>query len=148
MIENSYVMVKPEFADIPEVIAEVKKRLQSAGMKIVEEQFVNYAIEDARQHYSSYVNESWYPPLEAYITGGKAYGMVVQGENAISTIRALTGATKNPAPGTIRYDIPTALGLEIRVRENVIHSSDSPEAAKKESDIFRNICSKNNSPEL
>ena len=74
--------------------------------------------------------------------------MVVQGENAITTIRALTGATKNPAPGTIRYDIPTALGLEIRVRENVIHSSDSPEAAQKESDIFRSICAKNISAQL
>ena len=142
MIEQSYVMVKPEFADIPEAIAEVKKRILATGMEIVEEQFINYTAEDARRHYSDYIEKDWYAPLEEYITGSKAYGMVIQGENAISVVRSITGATKNPAPGSIRYDIPTSLGLEIRVTQNVIHSSDAPETAAKEIKIFRDICAR------
>ena len=65
--------------------------------------------------------------------------MKVQGENAIAVIRALAGSTKNPEPGTIRYDIPKTLGLERRITENVVHSSDSPESAKLELAIFEQL---------
>ena len=37
MIQQSYVMVKPEFANDPRVIKEVKRRLENAGIKILEE---------------------------------------------------------------------------------------------------------------
>lgn len=42
MIEQSYVMVKPEFANNKQVIAEVKKRIQAKGLKIIEESYINY----------------------------------------------------------------------------------------------------------
>ena len=140
MKEKSYVMVKPEFADNPEVVATVVKRLSDEGLEVNNGTYIHYTVEDARAHYAEHIGKEFYPPLEAYITGGVAYGMIVEGENAIARIRALAGATKNPAPGTIRYDIPTALGLEIRVRENVVHSSDGPESAEREIAIFENIC--------
>ena len=139
MIEQSYVMVKPEFANNKQVIAEVKKRLQAKGLKIIEESYINYDEKRAKMHYHEHVGKGFYPELEKYITSDKAYGMKVQGENAIAVIRALAGATKNPEPGTIRYDIPKALGLERRITENVVHSSDSPESAKLELAIFEQL---------
>ena len=36
MVQQSYVMVKPEFANDPRVIKEVKKRLENAKIKMVE----------------------------------------------------------------------------------------------------------------
>ena len=150
MKEKSYVMVKPEFADNADIVDAVVGRISAEGLNISDGCYIHYTIEDARAHYAEHVGKEFYPPLEKYITGGVAYGMIVEGENAISRIRALAGATKNPAPGTIRYDIPTALGLEIRVRENVVHSSDSPESAEREIKIFENICKreKDSSPEV
>lgn len=139
MIEQSYVMVKPEFANNKQVIAEVKKRLQAKGIVILEESYINYDEKRAKMHYHEHVGKGFYPELEKYITSDKAYGMKVQGENAIAVIRALAGSTKNPEPGTIRYDIPKALGLERRITENVVHSSDSPEAAKLELAIFEQL---------
>ena len=69
--------------------------------------------------------------------------MVVVGENAIAKIRELVGATKNPAEGTIRFDIPKQLGLELRVTQNVVHASDCVEAASEEIEIFKDIVNRN-----
>jgi len=137
MKQTSYVMIKPEFANKSIVILLIKEKLAACGLKIEEEGFIQYDEEHAKQHYVEHVGKPFYPDLEKYITSDKAYGMVVSGDNAIAKIRALCGETKNPKKGTIRHDIPELLGLPIRVTENVIHSSDSPAAAKHEIAIFR-----------
>lgn len=142
MKQISYVMVKPGFANNDEVIAEVKARLNKNGIKVLKEGFIHYTPEYAKRHYHEHINKPFYPGLENYITSDKAYGMKVEGENAIATIRALAGSTKNPDKGTIRYDIPEMLGLERRVTENVVHSSDSEEAAKIELAIFDELLAK------
>ena len=143
MKETSYVMIKPEFANHSSVIAEVEKRLTDAGLKIVEKAKIKYTADDAKKHYVAHVSKPFYPELEEYITSDVAYGMVVVGENAIATIRELVGATKNPAEGTIRYDIPKQLGLELRITQNVVHASDCVEAATEEIKIFKDIVSRN-----
>ena len=143
MIERSYVMIKPEFANHTSVIAEVESRLTNAGLTIKETSKIKYLPEDAKQHYSAHVGKDFYPELEKYITSDVAYGMVVCGENAIAKIRELVGATKNPAEGTIRHDIPKQLGLELRVTQNVVHASDCIEAAEQEIKIFHNIVERN-----
>ena len=139
MLETSYVMVKPEFANKPEVIQMVKQRLQEHHISVVLEGYIKYTPLTAKKHYHEHVGRDYYQNLERYITSDKAYGMKVVGENAIETIRKLAGATKNPAEGTIRYDIPKRLGIERRVTENVIHSSDSEAAAKLELAVFEEL---------
>lgn len=138
-MEKSYVMVKPEFANHQAVIDEIKQRLQEAGLKIQDESFINYSRDDAKKHYAEHVDKPFYPALEDYITSDKAYGMIVEGENAITVIRGLVGSTKNPEAGTIRFDIPTAMGMELRITQNVVHASDSIEAAERETAIFEDI---------
>lgn len=145
MLEKSYVMVKPEFANHPEVIAEVKKQLleKSANtLQIIKEEYIKYTSEDAQKHYAEHVGKDFYPSLEEYITSDIAYGMIIEGENAIAQIRTIIGSTKNPAEGTIRYEIPKMLGLELRITQNVVHASDSVESAEREIEIFENILNK------
>ena len=80
MKQLTYIMVKPEFAEKPEVIELVKKEAEQSGMKILREKFIKYSKELAQKHYSehfrgSYENaKSFYPNLENYITSGRAYG--------------------------------------------------------------------------
>ena len=94
MKQLTYIMVKPEFAEMPNVIALVKEEAAKAGMKILREKFVMYTKELAQKHYAehfrgSYENaKGFYMGLENYITSGRAYGMVMEGENAIETMRA------------------------------------------------------------
>ena len=121
MKEKSYVMVKPEFADNPEVVATVVKRLSDEGLEVNNGTYINYTVEDARAHYAEHVGKEFYPPLEKYITGGVAYGMIVEGENAVAGMRALMGPTKEAPAGTIRGD------YALNGSENIIHGSDSVE---------------------
>lgn len=145
MIEKSYVMVKPEFASHPEVIKEVKEQLLNKSnntLKILQEEYINYTVEDAQKHYAEHIGKDFYPELETYITSDIAYGMIIEGENAIAQIRSIIGSTKNPAEGTIRYEIPKMLGLELRITQNVVHASDSTDSAEREIKIFQDILNK------
>ena len=153
-MEKSFVMVKPGFANNQKVIDYVKEKITEAGLKIVSENFKSYSKEKAQEHYAehflgSYENaKPFYKNLENYITSDKVYGMEVHGENAIKVIRNLGGSTIKtnketgekilPAKGTIRYEVPLMLHEEHRTTENVIHASDSPEAAERELNIFKN----------
>ncbi len=143
MKETTYVMVKPGFASKPEVIREIAKRLKENGLNIAFHSYVRYTEDTARMHYYEHVEKPFYPELKEYITSSKAFGMVVEGENAVAVVRELCGATKNPAQGSIRFDIPQMLNMPCRVTENVVHSSDSVESAKKEMEIFNLIVMRN-----
>ena len=139
MIQKSYVMVKPEFANNNQVIDLVKNRLTANGLTILTEGFIRYDADSAKKHYHEHVGKGFYPELESYITSDKAYGLEVEGEDAISLIRTLVGATKNPDKGTIRYDVPEILGIERRVTQNVVHASDCDAAAELELSIFKSL---------
>ena len=43
MEQQTYIMVKPEFAEMPNVIELVKQEAQTAGMTILREKFVRYS---------------------------------------------------------------------------------------------------------
>ena len=113
-------------------------------MKIIACGYIQYTQETAKQHYAAHVGKDFYPALEKYITSDVAYGMIVEGENAIATIRAIVGPTNNPEEGTIRFDIPKMLGIPRRKQENVAHSSDCKEAAKIEGEIFLSLLENDN----
>ena len=136
-MEKTYIMVKPHFANYQEVIDLVKKEAVNAGMQIVDEKFIKYSVANAQKHYAehfrgSYENaKSFYKELEDYITSDKAYGMVMVGENAITTMRTIIKR--------LRLEVPAMLGEEPRMTENVLHGSDCVESANNEIAIFNTI---------
>ena len=135
MKEQTYIMVKPEFAEKPEVIELVKKEANDAGIEILREKFVKYSKEIAQKHYAehfrgSYENaKSFYTKLEDYITSGKAYGMVMEGENAIETMRTIIKRLRTVVP-------PVSDDPEVNITKNVLHGSDCIESANNEIAIF------------
>lgn len=139
MKEISYVMIKPGFANLVPVIDEVKQRIFEAGLKITNEAFAVYSQGDVRKHYVEHLNREDYCELEKFIMSDKVYGMQVEGEDAIRVVRTIMGTAKDPAPGTIRHDIPEVLGIILPPTQNVAHASDSIEAAKRELAIFNEI---------
>ena len=136
-MEKTYIMVKPHFANFPEVINLVRKKAINAGMQIVDEKFVKYSVADAQKHYAehfrgSYENaKGFYKKLENYITSDKAYGMVMVGENAIAEMRTIIKQ--------LRQEVPAMLGEEPRMTENVLHGSDCVESANNEIAIFNSL---------
>ena len=143
MKEISYVMVKPEFANHPEVIEEIKKRFINAGLKITEESYVTYDKASAEAHYDEHKAKSFFAELVDYLASDKSYAMIIEGEDAINTIRTLLIRDKAAGlqPGDVRYDIPKMLGQELDITKNVVHASDKPESAEREIAIYRNALS-------
>ena len=135
MKQLTYIMVKPEFAEKPEVIALVKSEAEKAGMQILREKFVKYTVELAQKHYAehfrgSYENaKGFYLNLENYITSGRAYGMVMEGENAIEEMRTIIKRLRTEIP-------PISDDPNVNLTKNVLHGSDCVESAENEIAIF------------
>ncbi|MBL8027173.1 MAG: nucleoside-diphosphate kinase, partial [Fibrobacteres bacterium] len=68
------------------------------------------------------------PPLVEFMSSGPIVAIVLEGEGAISAVRAIAGATdpSQALPGTIRHNYGDS------TRENIVHASDSPESAARE----------------
>ncbi len=118
---------------------EIIKRVETAGLKIVEKKKLEITKELAEDIYSPHKGKPFYNGLLKFITSGPVIATVVQGDNAIQRLRDLMGATdpEEAAPGTIRGDLKEE---NIRTAEgtikNLVHGSDSLESAKRESKIF------------
>jgi nucleoside-diphosphate kinase len=86
----------------------------------------------AKRHYAEHVAKSWYPSLETFITSGPIVALIAAGPEAIRVVREMVGATngRNATPGTIRGDHGSSRQM------NLVHASDGPEAAERETQIF------------
>lgn len=74
-----------------------------------------------------------------FLREGPVVAMVIEGPHAIEIVRNMVGKTepKQSPPGTIRGDYAMIESYQVantkeRVLRNLIHASDSPEAAQKE----------------
>lgn len=125
--ERTYVMVKPDGVQRG-LVGEVIRRIEKRGLKIVAIRMNMISPDMAKKHYAEHVQKPFFNSLIDFITSGPSVSMVVEGKNAISVMRAINGATNpaNAATGSIRGDFALDTG------RNVVHASDSPEAAKRE----------------
>jgi len=124
-------MIKPD-AVAGGKMGRIIGRLEDVGLKIERMELAQLTFEQAAANYAEHEGKPFYESLVAYIVSGPVVKMVISGENAIAVCRKLMGAT-NPAeaaPGTIRGDFGLTLDA------NVMHGSDSPEAAAREIGIF------------
>ncbi len=90
--------------------------------------------EMARKHYSVHEGKPFFKDLVEYITSDPVVAIIMEGNNAISVVRNLVGATdgSKASPGTIRGD------YAISIEKNIIHASDSEESYNHEWPIFFN----------
>lgn len=100
-----------------------------------------YTKENVQTHYKEiydgYVQDpegkfKFYPSLEEYLTRGPIYGLVIKGDNAVKSVKTLCGATKDPAPGTMRHELFRRLNTPYIINENGIHASGEINEAQRE----------------
>lgn len=126
-IERTYVMLKPDALQrgiAGQIIARIERRgYRIAAMKTMQ---LDEAI--LREHYAHIADKPYFPSTVEYMTSGPVVAMVVEGEQAIQGVRQLMGPTafEKAVPGTIRGDYAAS------TTRNIIHGSDSPEAARQE----------------
>ncbi|MFP3164340.1 MAG: nucleoside-diphosphate kinase [Acidianus sp.] len=126
-----FVMIKPDGVK-RRLIGEIISRFEKRGLNIIAMKMVRISRETAEKLYEEHKGKSFFEDLISYITSGPVVCMVIEGDEAVSVIRKMIGATdpKEALPGTIRGD------FALSKAENVIHASDSPEKAKKEISLF------------
>ncbi|MFF1817579.1 nucleoside-diphosphate kinase [Kribbella sp. NPDC051587] len=131
MSQRTLVLLKPDTVRRG-LVGEVLGRFEAKGLSIVAMEFRTIDGEMADQHYAEHVERDFYPPLRDFVTSGPLVALVLEGDEAIEVVRALNGATdgRKAAPGTIRGD------FSLSNRENLVHGSDSPESADRETKIW------------
>jgi nucleoside-diphosphate kinase len=130
-MEKTLVLIKPD-AFGKNHTGDILKRYEDEGLKIVAAKVMQMDKKIAAIHYAEHVEKSFYPDLVEFMTSAPLMALVIGGDNAISKVREINGAT-NPAKaaeGTIRKLYAES------VTKNAVHASDSPESAAREIKIF------------
>ena len=135
MVNETLVLIKPDGIR-KSLTGNILTRLSETKLDIIAASIVRVSKELAAEHYRELCDEPFFDNLLRYIQGEfhkrKVMAMVYYGENAISSIRQLAGAT-NPEEAdavSIRgaYGRITTKG----VYENVVHASKDAVDAERE----------------
>jgi nucleoside-diphosphate kinase len=130
-MERTFIILKPDAVQRG-LIGELIHRFERRGLKIVALRMKQVDDSLAQRHYAEHEGKPFFNGLISYITSAPVAAMVVEGTNAVASVRQMVGATKpgEAAPGTIRADY----GLEIG--RNLVHASDKVETAVREIDLW------------
>jgi len=130
-VERTLSIVKPDAVG-RNLIGEILKRFESAGLKITAAKLVRLTPDRARAFYAVHKERPFFEGLCAYMSSGPIFVSVLEGEGAIMKNREIMGATDpaKAAPGTIRKD----WGKD--VEQNAVHGSDAAETAASEIAFF------------
>jgi nucleoside-diphosphate kinase len=131
MSQRTLVLLKPD-AVRRGLVGQILSRFEAKGLTIVAMEHRRIDVDTADAHYAEHVEQPWYPPLRDFAVSGPLVALLLEGDEAISVVRGLNGATdgRAAAPGTIRGD------LSLSNRENLVHASDSEEPAARETALW------------
>jgi nucleoside-diphosphate kinase len=130
-MDRTLILVKPD-AFARSLSGEIIARFERKGLQIVAMRSLTVDRPLAERHYAEHAERPFFGELVDFITSGPILAMVLEGIDAVTAARQLIGAT-NPleaAPGSIRGDFAVEMG------QNMVHGSDSPESAARESALF------------
>ena len=132
-LEQTLIVVKPDGFK-KGIVGKIISRFEEKGFQIVNLKSFQFDTDSARKFYDAHKDKHFFEELVSFICSGKTVGCILEGNNAISTVRLMVGNTKSTEaqPGTIRGDF--GLGFT----DNIIHASDSAESFIKESKIIFN----------
>jgi nucleoside-diphosphate kinase len=130
-VERTLSIVKPDGVR-KNVIGEVYRRFEQAGLKIVAARMTKLSQAQAEGFYAVHRERPFFKDLVSYMTSGPVIVQVLEGDNAVAKHREIMGATdpRKAAPGTIRADLAES------IEQNVVHGSDSLENAAREVGYF------------
>ena len=128
-MQMTLAMLKPDCVHqclIATVLARLEQSFQILAIKTtwLEQHDVDFL-------YGKYKEEPFYKDLSDFMRSDRCHLLCLRGPNAVERLRAVIGAD-TPTPGTIRGDFANK---KVR-RENIIHASDTLEAAQQELDYF------------
>lgn len=126
-MEQTLVIIKPDAVQRG-LIGEVTKRFEQKGLKLVGMKMIYLDDATLKEHYSHIADKPFFPGIVKFMKSSPAVVQVWGGLDVVNAVRILCGITKarEADAGSIRGD------LAMSIQCNVIHASDSVEAAKAE----------------
>lgn len=130
-MEKTLVIIKPD-AVKKNLIGEIISRFEKNGLRVAALKKIKMTKQEAKGFYIVHKDRPFYESLTDFMSEGPIVVMVLEGENAITKVRKIMGAT-NPAQaeeGTIRKDFAE------NIERNAVHGSDSQQSANYEIPYF------------
>ncbi len=129
--ERTLILVKPDAFE-RNLTGEVIARFERKGLSLLALKQMQADEAIANEHYAEHAEKPFFGELVSFITGGQLVAMVLEGPNAIKAARQVIGATDpvEADAGSIRGTYGT------EVTFNLVHGSDSPESAERETKIW------------
>lgn len=126
-MEQTVVLVKPDGVQRG-LIGEIIHRFERKGLHLVALKMIDMTDNVLDEWYAHHKDKPFFPNLKKYMQSFPVVAMIWEGLDASLTVRAMIGITKarEASPGTIRGDF----GMSQQF--NLIHASESAEAAQKE----------------
>ncbi len=130
-MERTLSIVKPDGVK-KNLIGEVIKKFERKDLRIAALKMIKMSKDEAKGFYIVHKQRPFYDSLTSFMSEGPIVVIIVEGENAISKVREIMGATnpKDAEPGTIRADFASD------IEHNIVHGSDSKESAAYEIPYF------------
>ena len=130
-VERTLTIIKPD-AVAKGAAGQIIARFEQAGLKLLAAKLLHLTPGQAGGFYIVHKERPFYGSLCDFMTGGPCMPIVLEGDNAITLLRDLMGATDpaKAAAGTIRKDFASS------IEANAVHGSDSPESAAFEITYF------------
>jgi nucleoside-diphosphate kinase len=131
--EQTLIVVKPDGFK-RRLTGKILARFEEKGFEIKSLKSYNFTKDKAEEFYSVHNKKPFFNDLVSFISSGVVVACILEGNNAVNTVRIMIGATKSfeANPGTIRGDF--GLGFT----DNIVHASDSSESFIKESRVIFN----------
>jgi nucleoside-diphosphate kinase len=130
-LQRTLIILKPDAVQRG-LCGEILGRFERKGLQVVGMKFMQIPQALAATHYAVHKERPFYAGLVRFMTSSPVVVLALAGKDAVTIARNLMGATfgSKAAPGTIRGD------LGVSNAYNLVHGSDSPEAAEKELTLF------------
>jgi nucleoside-diphosphate kinase len=129
--QQTLVLIKPDGVR-RNLIGDIIARCEAKGYVVSDLKKLTPSRDLLAAHYAEHEGKPFYEPLVEFMLSGDVVAIKLEGHRAIEGFRSLAGATDPTvaAPGTIRGDLGRDWGL--KVQQNLVHGSDSPESAARE----------------
>jgi nucleoside-diphosphate kinase len=126
-MDRTLIILKPD-AIQRGLVGKILTRFEEKGIQVVGMKMQFISEELAAKHYAPHKGKPFYEGLVRFMTSSPVIVLALQGNAVIDVARKMMGATFGfkAEPGTIRGDFGVSSSF------NLIHGSDSPQAAKAE----------------
>ena len=130
-MERTLIILKPDAVQ-RHLCGEILTRFEKKGLQVVGMKMMKIPRQLAETHYEPHKGKGFYAGLVNFMTSSPVVVLALAGKDAIAIARKMMGATfgSKAEPGTIRGDYGVSNSF------NLIHGSDSPEAAQRELGLF------------